>query len=385
MDAIEPLLARIERWLDRHAPQIRRSAKAGATDQEIAAIETKLGRAIPPSLASALRRWGADGEGGRFYGLRWIGAAEIARELDDWDEVPEDDPRMHAPPEITPGRYLRGRVPFAADGSGNFLVVDLSPGERGIEGQIINAGRDEDHLRVFAPSLESFFEWYAGELEAGRVRLGESGELRHPELAHFLDIARPPAPDPSPDPDWDALPSHAMPGLDLARIAGAEGTAARTWIGRFAAEIHLRAGVEIHALVAYRRIMELAPGDRAVVLRGLFGLLGRLETGEARTPLATPAWALLEHLADRTFVPVPGIRDLFALLADARAPDARLGAVYARGIPILVRLLMGHSGLGHDGSEGELRAAAARLRDRLPRALAQPERLDREIVRALAT
>src|SRR5690606_22815931 len=154
---------------------------------------------------------------------------------------------------------------------------DLSPGERGTEGQIINAGRDEDHLRVFAPSLESFFEWYAGELETGRVRFGESGELRHPELGHVLDIALPPAAAPERDPDWEAVPSDAAPGLDLARIAGAEGTPARTWIGRFAAETHLRAQVETHALVAYRRIVDLEPGDRAVIIRGLFGLLGRLE------------------------------------------------------------------------------------------------------------
>lgn len=385
MDAIEPTLERIERWLDRHTPQTRRGMKACATDEEIAAIETKLGRAIPASLASALRRWGGERDGGLVYGLRWMGASELARELEDWNDEPEEDASIHAPPEIRPGRYLRGRVPFVADSGGNFLVVDLSPGARGIEGQIINAGSDEDHLRVFAPSLESFFEWYAGELEAGRVRLGESGELRHPELGHFLDIALPPAVAPEPDPDWEAVPSHAAPGLDLARIAGAEGTAARTWIGRFAAETHLRGDVAVHSLVAYRRIFELEPGDRALIIRGLFGLLGRLETGETPAALATPTWTLLERLAGRTFVPVPGLRDLFALLADARAPDARLGGVYARGIPVLVGLLMGHSGLGDDGPDGELRAAASRLRDRLPRVLAQPERLDRELVRSLAS
>lgn len=49
-------------------------------------------------------------------------------------------------------------IPIAHDHSGNYIGVDLDPAEKGVAGQIINFGRDENEKYVFANSLTQFLE-----------------------------------------------------------------------------------------------------------------------------------------------------------------------------------------------------------------------------------
>jgi cell wall assembly regulator SMI1 len=83
----------------------------------------------------------------------------------------------------------RGWIPLAADSSGNHLRVDLSPGDAGTPGQIINFGRGEDLKFVMAQSLGLFLQWTADEMEGGGVAVDDDGSstLVEPRLGHFLD------------------------------------------------------------------------------------------------------------------------------------------------------------------------------------------------------
>lgn len=48
--------------------------------------------------------------------------------------------------------------PFAEDGGGNHLMVDLDPPAGGTLGQVIVAGPDEDERRVLAPGLGAYLD-----------------------------------------------------------------------------------------------------------------------------------------------------------------------------------------------------------------------------------
>ncbi|MDO4229357.1 MAG: SMI1/KNR4 family protein [Capnocytophaga sp.] len=51
-----------------------------------------------------------------------------------------------------------GWLPLFSDYGGNYLGLDLDPDSRGTKGQIINFGRDEEDMLVYAESLEKFLD-----------------------------------------------------------------------------------------------------------------------------------------------------------------------------------------------------------------------------------
>ena len=62
-------------------------------------------------------------------------------------------------------------VPFAQDWGGNHLGIDLDPDVKGVAGQVINFGRDEEDKRAIAPSITAFVEWMLGELLRGNFSI----------------------------------------------------------------------------------------------------------------------------------------------------------------------------------------------------------------------
>jgi hypothetical protein len=66
--------------------------------------------------------------------------------------------------------YDEGWIPIAYEvGTGNYLAVDLSPGPKGIRGQLIDFGADIHNLGVLAPSWGEFLLSYAKLLESGAL------------------------------------------------------------------------------------------------------------------------------------------------------------------------------------------------------------------------
>lgn len=49
-------------------------------------------------------------------------------------------------------------LPIFSDFGGNYLGIDLDPDMNGVKGQVINFGRDEEDMFVFANNLDAFFD-----------------------------------------------------------------------------------------------------------------------------------------------------------------------------------------------------------------------------------
>ena len=92
---------------------------------------------------------------GLFFGLTLLPLEEVLEEWRFWREV-DDDPTTGANAalrglmESIPAGWVRreyscrGWIPLVADKAGNYLGIDMNPGEGGAVGQVIVFGRDFD-------------------------------------------------------------------------------------------------------------------------------------------------------------------------------------------------------------------------------------------------
>lgn len=84
---------------------------------------------------------------------------EILNEIN-MENDSEIDEELESEPEnaIQKRAYSTKRLPFITDFSGNYVGMDFEPGENGIIGQVINYGRDEYEMVVFANTFEDFIK-----------------------------------------------------------------------------------------------------------------------------------------------------------------------------------------------------------------------------------
>ena len=101
------------------------------------------------------------------------------------------------PPDAIRSAYVSaGWLPFAHDGSNNFLGIDLQPGSGGKVGQVINCGRDEENKYAIADSFGAFLEWLVTQHHGGNYIIAEHDingyierrvEILKPHREVFLD------------------------------------------------------------------------------------------------------------------------------------------------------------------------------------------------------
>ena len=154
--------ARIRNWLAKEYPELEDTLNWGILPEDLADVEVALGTNLPqPVRDSYLAINGQEAESaagcsdGLFFGLTLLPLEVVVEEWRFWREV-DDDPATGANPRlcemmqsIPPGWIRqaysqRGWIPLVSDKAGNYLGVDLAPGERGSAGQVIIFGRDFD-------------------------------------------------------------------------------------------------------------------------------------------------------------------------------------------------------------------------------------------------
>lgn len=154
-------------------PEAHASLRGGASETVIERIEKELGRTLPDSLKAAYRRH--DGQAmGRLrtaifdsYRLMSLDEALEMRRMN--TEVLEDVRREF--PEAEP--WVSAWLPFADDGLGNALVVDLERGE------VFEWDHAEGRGEPLAASFEAYVSEFLRSLESGeRVVDAELGVMQ---------------------------------------------------------------------------------------------------------------------------------------------------------------------------------------------------------------
>ena len=73
---------------------------------------------------------------------------------------------------------ISSKVPFASDGSGNFIAFDMNPDKNGIIGQIITIDLDNNRSYLLADSLEGLYEFIFKTLKCKKmyITVGDNGK-----------------------------------------------------------------------------------------------------------------------------------------------------------------------------------------------------------------
>ena len=189
----------------------RSVVRQGASEEQISDLEQSVGARLPQEARELYRL--ADGQedifkiddlaSGRvlaplFGGYEFNSLEEIAVQWANWREIRD----QHTPAELDdffndsvevrghdPVRKLythESWIPFATDGGGNSLALDLDPTSGGTRGQIIVIGSDEDQRRVLAPGLAAFLATLASLLDVGRLTIEPREDEERPIV--FFDI-----------------------------------------------------------------------------------------------------------------------------------------------------------------------------------------------------
>ncbi|KAI0780735.1 hypothetical protein BD413DRAFT_666812 [Trametes elegans] len=192
--------ARLRQWLGREYPELGDTLNYGILPQDLAQLEMAFGFALPtPVRESYLCVDGQEPESsagcaeGLFFGLTLLPLEDVLEEWRFWREV-DDDPATGANPalrelmqSIPPGwvrrEYsCRGWIPLVADKAGNYLGIDMNPGEGGAVGQVIVFGRDFDTKVVMwrgdgPAGWAKFLAGFVEDLESGEgYELGSGAE-----------------------------------------------------------------------------------------------------------------------------------------------------------------------------------------------------------------
>lgn len=197
---------RFERWLASFRPEILENLQPPASDAELASLQERIGVSLPESFIG-LYRW-KNGQRdiqqmGPFYGLGFLSIADLLEQWETWKDDVRENPELNesaynssAVPGVVKALYSNPLwLPFAYDGVGNHIGVDLDPGPNGRVGQVINFGCDEEVKYVLGQTVDDFIQRIVKELERGNFILsndyGDDGfETRNPPSGYFLDAAR---------------------------------------------------------------------------------------------------------------------------------------------------------------------------------------------------
>ncbi|KAG8944080.1 Cell wall assembly regulator, partial [Tulasnella sp. 408] len=153
---------RLKAWLSSEYTELGDTLNYGIDQTVINAVQMELGLPLPSAVRdSYLICDGQEVESsagcsdGLFFGLTLLPLEDVLEEWRFWREVDEDpatgaNERLRTIMKSIPDGYIRkeysckGWLPLVTDRAGNYLGVDLHPGEGGTYGQVIVFGRDFD-------------------------------------------------------------------------------------------------------------------------------------------------------------------------------------------------------------------------------------------------
>lgn len=165
--------ARLERWCRDHHPALLNDLAAGATAEQIGALERAIGQQLPVDVRESFALHNGCGnllftreslttEGAEYDWGVW-------RSVAGHNEEHREDMRGFPPDTVALDYTNAGWIPLTRDPRENHIGVDLAPGPKGVRGQVIIFGRDEKEKCVLADSWGEFLADYASYLESGVI------------------------------------------------------------------------------------------------------------------------------------------------------------------------------------------------------------------------
>jgi cell wall assembly regulator SMI1 len=172
---IEEKWSAIDEWLAQHAPAVAAGLAGPALPEAIAWAEVSLSSRLPsPYRESVLVH---DGEG--LHEVWLFGAQSLlplAHVVAQWQWLSQlppidvDGVEGAFPEKLDEAAWPSRWIPFAYDGAGGYLHIDLAPSPQGRVGQILQTTSDAEY-RLVAPDFESFLAIFLQHLRSGAFRV----------------------------------------------------------------------------------------------------------------------------------------------------------------------------------------------------------------------
>jgi cell wall assembly regulator SMI1 len=172
--AIEAVWREIDEWLKDRAPAVYRSLAGPASSAVVRDAERALAMDLPAELRASLAIHDGEypNESWMFSNWSLLPTVQIVRSWRAEHSRPRAD--VDADGYVRAVVWSRRWLPFAYDGSGGHLVVDLDPPATGTVGQIVMTSHDGPNRRV-AETLHDFLERYLAALRAESFQARGSG------------------------------------------------------------------------------------------------------------------------------------------------------------------------------------------------------------------
>lgn len=153
----------LEAWLATHDPARLADLNPPAGDTAIAALEQLLGKPLPADFTACLKIH--DGQRGQagwlFDDYEFLSSRQITLSRSAWTNLLEGGDFATRTPESDTGIraswWDKAWLPFASDGGGDYLCLDLAPADQGHYGQVIEVLHDMPQRTLLAPSFADWF------------------------------------------------------------------------------------------------------------------------------------------------------------------------------------------------------------------------------------
>lgn len=160
-------------------PGIINLLNPAAEDVKIIELENIIGEKIPEDFRELYLWHNGESESvsGVMAGFRWMSIDSVIRE---WGALQESAYEIISDKDglIKEGKYKKGWVPFAEDGGGSFIVMDLDPGDKGTYGQIITIDRDSDISYVISENLKAFLDFIRNNFKDGNIKTWQDDDIK---------------------------------------------------------------------------------------------------------------------------------------------------------------------------------------------------------------
>lgn len=156
----------LEYYLSVYQPDTLASLKPPATDIQIHELQEKVGIILPFNFVEALKTHdGQKGVGDPLFDeysflpikeilMNWFIMNDLLDGGDFKDTTPESSPAIQS---VWWSRYW---IPFADNGAGDLLCLDMAPTTQGTIGQVIEFFHDMPERNVIAPNFQEWFETF---------------------------------------------------------------------------------------------------------------------------------------------------------------------------------------------------------------------------------
>jgi cell wall assembly regulator SMI1 len=154
---------RLEAWLLANEEKTLADLNPPVTTTEIQELERTLGYGLPSGYLECLNVHA--GQQGKakwlFDGWEFLSVRNVVLSWAAWNDLAEggdlDDMKAKPGEGVQPVWWSRSWIPFASNGGGDFLCLDMVPASAGRPGQVIEVFHDFPNRKRLATDLGSWF------------------------------------------------------------------------------------------------------------------------------------------------------------------------------------------------------------------------------------